>query len=257
MNFKEALVKLEALRGAIEKVRDVSGPHPEEDQNIAEIYGEVEEIVHRFAKDEKIEVPSRYGNVKPNIYPNFIEAGYLSGRNIHQPQGYTQLLKIIGKVRQLDNDPHAPPAPPSVTGLLQTLRRFRECCQYTRDAPADERAVQDILWIMLRSQYDRVDRENALPKFGVKSHRPDFGIPDLQTLIEVKFIGDKTNPGKIQEEILADVPAYLQTTGGTFVAIIELVYDHAHKLLDSRKFEEDLKRVDGIFDVIVVPGIAV
>ena len=55
-----------------------------------------------------------------------------------------------------------------------------------------ERGVQDIIWIMLRAQSDRVDRESTPPRFGTKNYRPDFGIPDLSTLIEVKFIGERT-----------------------------------------------------------------
>jgi hypothetical protein len=97
-----------------------------------------------------------------------------------------------------------------------------------------------------------VDREEMLPRFGAKSYRPDFGIPDLQMLIEVKFIGASTNLAAIQEEILADVPGYL--TDGRFIGIIELVYDHAHKLRDPR-IVEDLRKVDGIVEVLVVPGI--
>jgi len=30
-------------------------------------------------------------------------------------------------------------------------------------------------------------------KLGLKSYRPDFGIPELATLVEVKFIGEKTS----------------------------------------------------------------
>jgi DpnII restriction endonuclease len=107
---------------------------------------------------------------------------------------------------------------------------------------------------MLRSQYDRVDREDALPRFGAKSYKPDFGVPDLATLVEVKFVGDKTDPARVQEEILADVPGYL-AEASPFSAIVVLVYDHAQKLRDPRKFVEDLRKVEGIIDVIVVPGI--
>ena len=112
-----------------------------------------------------------------------------------------------------------------------------------------------MIWIILRSQFDRVDREATLPKFGVKGYKPDFGVPDLRTLIEVKFVGQKTDPAAIQEEVLADVPGYL-TGNAAYAGLVVFVYDAAHKLLDPRKFVEDLRRVDGITEVIVVPGIA-
>lgn len=254
MDYQIALKKLEVLRQAVEKYMAHWASAPaNEHANICLLYGEVEEVIRRFGGDSKVEVPLHH-DTKPAVYPNFIEAGFLSSRTIHMHEGYSQLLKIIGKVRQAAEDPVALPAPATVTSLIQALGRLRECCQYIRTPPQNEREVQDILWTMLRSQYDRVDREDMLPRFGIKSYRPDFGIPDLQTLVEVKFIGEKTEVSTIQEEIIADIPGYLNGTA-KFTSIVELVYDHAHKLRDSRKFIEDLRKVEGILDVIVVPGI--
>jgi len=73
-------------------------------------------------------------------------------------------------------------------------------------------------------------------------------------LIEAKFVGERTEVAKLQEEILADIPGYLQE-GSKFTGIVVLVYDAAHKLRDERKFVEELRRVDGILDVMVVPGV--
>jgi REase_DpnII-MboI len=254
MDYNVALSKLENLLVAMKKIMTPS-PQKDDYESFCTLYGEVEELVRRFGGENRVEVPL-FSGAKSAVYPNFIEAGFLSGRTIHRQEGYAQLLKIIGKVRQASSDPHSPPAPPTVTNLIQTLRRFRECCQYIQTPPQNEREVQDTIWIMLRSQYERVDREDMLPRFGAKAYRPDFGIPDLQTFVEVKFIGEKTDVATIQEEILADVPGYLNATT-KFSGIVELVYDHAHKLRDPRKFIEDLRAVEGILDVIVVPGIAV
>jgi len=43
---------------------------------------------------------------------------------------------------------------------------------------------------------------------------------------------------------------------GNYDGIIVFVYDDAQKLLDTRKFIEDLRGTDGIIDVIVIPGIS-
>jgi hypothetical protein len=43
----------------------------------------------------------------------------------------------------------------------------------------------------LRSQLDRVDREDVLPRLGAKTYRRDFGLPDLGVFVEAKFIGEK------------------------------------------------------------------
>ena len=73
-------------------------------------------------------------------------------------------------------------------------------------------------------------------------------------MVEVKFVGEATRPSDIQEEILADVPGYLQDQS-RYDAILVIVYDAAHKLRDDRKFIEDLKSTPGIVEVLVVPGI--
>jgi len=246
MNYKEALDKLERLRDLL--TGDLSR---EKLDQACQIYGEVEEVVTHLVGVQQIAVDIHGPKA---IYPNYIEAGYFSGRTFFRHAGYTQLQKLIGKVRQLANDPCVPAMEASTSNLIGILSRLRECCQYLERPPSNEREVQDILWIMLRSHFDRVDREDTLPRFGAKNYRPDFGIPELRQLIEVKFIGDKTSLPEIQESIIADIPGYF-TGNSRFDAVIILVYDYAHKLRDPRKFIEDLRTVDEITDVLVIPGI--
>ncbi len=250
MNYTDALKKLEALRAAIDKTHD--GFTEELHDEISTRYGEVEEILDRVLGITQIKVP--LGHDASVTCRNYIEAGYLSGRTMHKHAGKMQLNKAIGKVKQLAEGSGLPAPAPSVSHLVQILGRFRECCQYLQESPKHEKAVQDITWIMLRSQFDRVDREDTLGRFGAKSYRPDFGVPDVGVLIEVKFVGPSTSPARIQEEILADVPGYLQASSN-YTGIVVLVYDAAHKLRDPRKIMEDLRTVEGILQVIVVPGV--
>ena len=166
------------------------------------------------------------------------------------------MQKVIGKVRALVENPsyQAPRDEATLSTLIRVLSRFRECCQYIVTPPRSEREVQDLVWIVLRSHFDRLDREDTLPKFGVKNYRPDFGIPQLRTLIEVKYIGEKTSPASIQEELLADLPGYLADQK-RYDGVVYFVYDAAHKLRDTTKFLEDMRRTAGVTDVIVIPGI--
>jgi hypothetical protein len=221
---------------------------------IAGLYGEIEDVVHQFEGIESIKVDGSMGGA-PVIHKDWISAGWLSGRTFNQHAGRKQLVKLISKVKARLSDPGVPEPPSSIDQLLRALRRFRECCQYIENAPANERQVQDIIWTMLRSQFDRLDREDTLPKFGLKSYRPDFGVPDLRTLLEVKYVGQKTDVAAIQEEILADVPGYLNANTN-YAGMVVFIYDANHKLLDTRKFVEDLRTVAGIVDIIVAPGIA-
>jgi len=257
MNYSDALTKLEAFRELVEAHNKTKYSSDEaakaQARRVYEAYGEIQEIVDMFAPKERIEVPIA-GSRKPAVYSNYIEAGYLSGRSFHSHQGYTQLLSIIGRVRCLAEDPEPSRDKHSITGVVQVLNRFRECCQYLLEPPSNERAVQDIVWIMLRSHYDKLDREDMLPRFGVKKYAPDFGIPELGLLLEVKYIGEQTRLRDVQEEILADVPGYLADRSG-YTGIVVFVYDAAQKLRDPRKFIEDLRSVSGIVEVLVIPGL--
>jgi len=250
MNYKEALKNLDKFKALADKKSNSTMTKADNEQ-LYMLYGAIEEVINRFGGVSKVEVPQCRGIV---IYPNFVEAGYLSGRTMHTHQGYTQLLKVIGKIKQLAEDPDIPQHEVSITNLIQTVRRFRECCQYIKNPPQNEKEVQDILWIMLRSQFERVEREETLPKFGTKAYRPDFGIPDLGVLIEVKFIGEKTRAPSIQEDILADIPGYLNEAT-RYQSVIELIYDYSQQLRDSKPFVDALRNMDGIVEVIVIPGI--
>lgn len=138
--------------------------------------------------------------------------------------------------------------------VLRALQRFRACCQYVSDAPQNERSVQELVWIMLRAQFDDVVREESLPTFAAKAYRPDFGIASLRTLVEIKYLNDKRDLSKLQDAILADVSGYL-TASQTYDSLVVLVYDAAGGLLDAEKFCRDFERIRGVAGVVVVPAV--
>lgn len=255
MDYKEALTKLSELRGILEQRNQdqlAVDQHQRLTDNAKILYGELEPIILGITGNQRIKVDISHGQT--SYYSNYIESMLFSNRSFYNWDGHGQLLKVYGAVRRLAEDPVTLQSEQSITGLVGILRRFRECCQYLHDLPTNEKQVQDIVWIMLRSQFDRVERETTLEKFGNKNYRPDFGIPDLRILIEVKFTGIKTDIASIQDGILTDVSAYLNSSS-RYTGIVVLVYDSGHKLRDPVKFVEDLRSVDGILDVLVVPGI--
>ena len=259
INYAEYLPQLEKLRSLMEQYMPVMYTSTPERaslyRELCEQYGEVAPVVEAILGRSDVQVELRGGVFVS--YPNLIEAGFLSGRTFHTHEGYTELLKVIGKTKALGKTKvlvSGLQRDSSIDDLVQILNRFRECCQYINAPPANEAAVQDIVWIMLRAQFDLVDREDTLPKFGSKNYRPDFGIRELKTLIEVKYIGEKTLVSAIQEEIIADVPGYLSSSS-PYESIVVLVYDASHKLLDSKRFIEDLRSIKGIVEILVIPGI--
>jgi len=252
MNHESLLAELKELKSLIDQ-SNASGVDVKALWDQAKVkYGELEEAILRVTGINKVEVQIHGGQMVE--FKNYIEAMLFSGMSSHKYIGYGQLLQVIGRVQMTIKDPVIPIVEPSITLLVKILSRFRECCQYINEPPRSEKAVQDIIWIMLRSQFDRVDREETLPKFGTKSYKPDFGIPDLGVLVEAKYIGEKTTVAAIQEEICADIPPYLSSSP-KYSGIVVLVYDQAQKLRDPIKFIEDIKSIDGILDVLVIPGI--
>jgi hypothetical protein len=256
METEQILTTLRQLKDTIDKYRAIRNTSSPESGtlyiSIPEIYGKVAYYYQKVTGDLKIQVPVAGVSHKLNdSYPNFFEAGYLSGRTFHQHQGYVELQKVIGIIESvgIKEEKDEP-----INKISSILKRFRPCCSYLHSNIDSEVDVQDIIWIMLRSNYPKVEREETLRKFGLKSYRPDFGIPDLKTLIEVKFINDKTNPKDIQEEILADIEGYLNKNE-EYNNIIVFIYDKANKIKDPEPLTEDLKRLEYIKDIIITPKI--
>jgi hypothetical protein len=256
MNNNETLAKLLELKALVDQFRNEEPTNKNERRRVhdamVQVYGEVALAFEQVVGKLSVRVPP--GPSGGSVFPNYFEAGYLSGRTFYVSQAYNELLKVVGSVRARASAEAAEPDERSIGSVLQILQSLRECCQYVRTPPKDERDVQDIVWIMLRARFDRLQREETLPRFGAKQYRPDFGIPELRLLVEVKFIGGSSQTAAIQDEILADAPAYIGDHTA-YTQMIVLIYDAAHKLRDARPIIDACKQVPGILEVIVVPGI--
>lgn len=68
-------------------------------QKIFDLYGQISEEYIKLTGNKSVEVPN-YGSTCSN-YPNFFEAGFLSGRTFHTYQGRTELATVIGKLKAL------------------------------------------------------------------------------------------------------------------------------------------------------------
>ena len=81
MNLDEALQKLEHLRDLIDRFNPIRHESTDEQKELARqiysAYGEVEDVIERYAGRQEVRVRMPGGAVYP-VYPNYIEAGYLS-----------------------------------------------------------------------------------------------------------------------------------------------------------------------------------
>ena len=102
MDYEQKLARLEHLKDLVERYTPVMYGGSEEKtqlhQEICETYGEVADVFDEIIGKQRIEVPVRGGK---SHYPNYFEAGFLSGRTIHTHQAKTELLKVIGRVKSL------------------------------------------------------------------------------------------------------------------------------------------------------------
>jgi hypothetical protein len=114
-----------------------------------------------------------------------------------------------------------------------------------------EREVQDILWLILRSYFEDLVDEEAMPKFGHKYHIPDFSIPSLRLLIEVKYAYKKADFKKIEQEIMVDTIGYLSKTQD-YDKILVFIYDESSSVQEHGTTKNDLMKLDVIEDVIIV-----
>lgn len=258
MDYHELMEKLEQLKDLFYRFIWDYGLNEEERRQfgyeLVVRFGEIEDSYTRITGNQNVELKSSSLSGEKANFKSYLEASILCPWGDVHDLGYNELLKVIGKIRQYQHDPAPLIVQHSLTYLSQVLRRFRECCNYWKSPLDNERSVQDIIWIMLRSHFDRLDREETLQRFGIKNYRPDFGVPDLGAAIEVKYIGQGTSIPKMQEEILADIPGYINDNT-LYSTIVVFIYDSIHRFRDPHNLISDLRKIDGIFDVVVVPGI--
>src|SRR6266446_4998289 len=95
----EALKKLERLKELVDAYNPIKYESGEKTKalydEMVQLYGEVEEVYKKYGGSQRVELVE--GKLK-NVFPNYFEAGYLSGRTLHASQGYSELLKVLGRV---------------------------------------------------------------------------------------------------------------------------------------------------------------
>lgn len=118
-----------------------------------------------------------------------------------------------------------------------------------------EEHVQAILFLMLRPLFPDLIYEDPLPKSGTRSTRIDFGIRSLRLGIEVKYVRQATDFGKVQQEIESDSVGYF-ASHCLYDRFVVFVYDvsrctERHATLISAV--QNLDRIEGIY-VASAPG---
>src|SRR5437879_784932 len=99
-SLSDALAGLERLKELVDRYNPIKYASGDEvralAQEIPQAYGAVEEVYKLYAGSQRVELID--GKHK-NVFSNYFEAGYLSGRTFHAHEGYQELLRVIGRVR--------------------------------------------------------------------------------------------------------------------------------------------------------------
>ena len=107
-----------------------------------------------------------------------------------------------------------------------------------------EREVQDILWLILRSYFSDVVDEDALPKLGHSTYKADFGIGSLKLIIEAKFATNKEDFKKIEKEVQEDCIPYLRDL--RYESLIIFIYDDSASVQEHDITRRSLLEIPGI-----------
>jgi hypothetical protein len=136
-----------------------------------------------------------------------------------------------------------------------TLRDFLSCAK--RDVKAhlirSEADVQRIIWSILRPTFPDLVDEDYLPKFGAKNYKPDFGIPSLRLLIEVKYVSGSKAIGEIQDELQTDIIGYRESTS-EYEAILFFIYDTRGEVAAHSELQRVIREQPHVEDFIVIVG---
>jgi hypothetical protein len=148
--------------------------------------------------------------------------------------------------------------PSHVATVLQNfeaaMKRWRwdgnELVKPIRWPITQEREVQDILWLILRSYFPDVVDEDTLPKLGHSSYKADFGIGSLKLIIEAKFATTKDDFKKIEKEVQEDCIPYLRDL--RYESLIVFIYDDSASVQEHDTTRRALLEIPGVVDVVIV-----
>jgi hypothetical protein len=130
-------------------------------------------------------------------------------------------------------DTVAVPAP-SVALLIQLCERLPQAARFLSSRRegkqpykiVDEYDVQDLLHAVIRAYFKySIDEEPIGKVGGARSARADLAIPDLNTIIEVKYVRGPKDQQRIVEEFAQDLLLY--TAWAPLQTFIYLVYNSA------------------------------
>ena len=251
----EWLKNLLQLTEEWEEERKKSGRYEVEhaiEKKIASSWGVASEILSGYGFRLEIELSdsSRGKNLKPLMGDIFYQGVFAGSRTSERVENMltiqSYLLGAIQKIQQgVVGRDNVLPDINLLTGILKTFpdvvsrltHRRKDKMTFGID---DEYDVQDVLYVMMKGAFSTLQYEDPTQKIGINSARPDFAIHDLNTYIEVKFIGKKGQEKDIQDECSLDIQKYGALEDCS--KIIFFIYDPKKCIDNSYAFKVELEK---------------
>lgn len=168
--------------------------------SLSEIYKKVDRLYSQAKKDGLLK--SAMGIDDPYLVwgeylQNYIDAVAVSyNADLHKGLISKDILSILKAVQYSITDPDMFDSPPS--NEIEVHRRIEG---------------------VLRCVFPNLKHKPQLTK-PIKNFEPDTGLPAIRTLIEYKFISNKSQAKLIAEQILVDTRGYVSREWDTFIYVI-------------------------------------
>jgi len=137
-------------------------------------------------------------------------------RALELAKAATQALDEISKVSPQTTIGVSSSPAESASKIVTALEQFQECVRYlntrrSKGAIIDingEDDLQDVIFLMLRPWICDLTPENPTDRVASRFVIKDFLSKELNTVIEAKFIRDKTHGRQISKELHDDIETY-------------------------------------------------
>ncbi len=140
----------------------------------------------------------------------------------------------------------------ALSSIAKTLSRLGTCTsELTHWDDSKETSIQEIAYVMLRSQYDRVRREVHTSDGPKRAYRSDLHVEDVDIVVEVKRIRNSAHAASLQAELNDDIIGYRQKNVGG--GIVFVIWDSERYIRDRDYFRQAYEGKDRLLRLVFVP----
>jgi len=140
----------------------------------------------------------------------------------------------------------------ALISIAETLSRLGICAsELSQWDDSTEKNIQEISYVVLRSQYQRVSRERHAGEGPRRDYRCDLRVDDVDVLVEIKRVRSLDHVPKIQVEINDDLAGYRSQKPNQ--RIVFLIWDRQRYIADREYFRDTYETKDKNVRIVFAP----